>query len=65
MNQSKFPPNWDEKRVQEVLAHDESHSEEEAVAKNEAAYEYLSQTTMEIPNDLISKVREFIAIRAG
>jgi len=65
MNQSKVPPHWDEKRVQEVLAHYESHSEDEAVAEDEAAYEDPSQTTMEIPNDLVSKVREFIAIRAG
>jgi hypothetical protein len=64
MDQSKFPPNWDEKRVQEVLAHYESQSEEQAVAEDEAAYEDTSQTTMEIPNDLIPKVRELIAERA-
>ena len=65
MKQSKFPPNWDEKRVQEVLAHYESQSEDEAVAEDEAAYENPSQTTMELPNDLVSKVRELIAKRAG
>ena len=65
MNQSKFPPNWNQKRVQEVLAHYESQSEEEAVAEDEAAYEDPSQTTMEIPNDLVPKVRELIAKRAG
>jgi len=65
MKQSKFPPNWDEKRVQEVLAHYESQSEEQAVAEDEAAYEDPSQTTMEVPNDLVSKVRELIAKRAS
>ena len=65
MNQSKFPPNWDEKRVQEVLAHYESQSEDQAVAEDEAAYEDPSQTTMEIPNDLVSIVRELIAKRAS
>ena len=65
MKQSKFPPNWDHKRVQEVLAHYESQSEEEAVAEDEAAYEDPSQTTMEIPNDLVPKVRELIAKRAS
>ena len=35
------------------------------VAKDEAAYEDPSQTTMEIPNDLVSKVRELIAKRAS
>jgi len=65
MKQSKFPPNWDEKRVQEVLAHYESQSDEEAVAEDEAAYEDPSHTFMEIPNDLVSKVRELIAKRAS
>ena len=65
MNKSKFPPNWVEKRIQEVLAHYESQSEEEAVAEDEAAYEDTSQTTMEIPNDLVPIVRELIAKRAG
>jgi hypothetical protein len=58
MNQRKFPPNWDEKRVQEVLAHYESQSDEEAAAEDEAAYEDTSHTLMEVPNDLVSKVRE-------
>ena len=65
MNQSKFPPNWDEKRVQKVLAHYESQSEEQAVAEDEAANEDPSQTYMEIPNDLVTKVRELIAKRAS
>lgn len=65
MNQSKFPLNRDEKRVQEVLAHYESQSENEAVAENETAYEDPSQTTLKIPNDLVSKVRELTAKRAS
>ncbi|MBN2315371.1 MAG: hypothetical protein JXM79_15690 [Sedimentisphaerales bacterium] len=65
MKKSKFPPDWNEKRVQEVLAHYESQSEEEAVAEDEAAFEDPTQTTMEIPNDLVSIVRELIAKRAG
>ena len=65
MNQSKFPPHWDEKRVREVIAHYESQSEDQAVAEDEAAYEDNSMTYMEIPNDLVSKVRELIAKRAS
>ena len=65
MNQSKFPPNWDEKRVQEVITHYESQSDEEAVAEDEAAFEDTSHTFMEVPNDLVSKVRELIAKRAS
>ena len=61
MKQSKFPPGWDEKRVRDVLAHYESQTEEEAVAEDEAAFEASGQTVMEIPTDLVPKVRELIA----
>ena len=61
--QSKFPPGWDEERVDRVLAHYESQSEEQAVAEDEAAYEDRSQTIMEIPNDLVPAVRELLAKR--
>ena len=65
MKQSRFPQDWDEKRVEDVLAHYQAQSEDEAVAEDEAAYEDPSQTFMEIPNDLVAKVRELIAKRAG
>ncbi len=58
---SKFPPGWDEERVTRVLAHYESQTEEEAVAEDEAACEAADQTVMEIPTDLVPKVRELIA----
>ena len=61
MKQSRFPPGWDEKRVQDVLAHYESQTEEEAVAEDEAAFEDVGQTVMEIPTELVPKVRELIA----
>ena len=61
MKQSKFPPGWDEKRVESVLAHYEQQSEEEAVAEDEAAFEDQNQTVMDIPNELVPAVRELIA----
>ena len=61
MKQSKFPPGWDDKRVDAVLAHYESQTEEEAVAEDEAAFEAAGQTVMEIPTELVPKVRELIA----
>ena len=61
MNQSKFPPGWDEERVRKVLAHYEEQMEEEALAEDEAAFENQTQTFMEIPNDLVPVVRELIA----
>jgi hypothetical protein len=61
MKQSKFPPGWDEERVKRVLAHYESQTEEEAVAEDESSFEALEQTVMEIPTELVPKVRELIA----
>jgi len=39
MSENKFPPGWDKKRVQRVLAYYECQTEDEAVAEDEAAYE--------------------------
>jgi hypothetical protein len=61
MKQTKYPPEWDEKRVKDVLAHYASQSEEEAVAEDEAASEAAGQTVMEVPTELVPKVRELIA----
>ena len=61
MKQSTYPPGWGEKRVKAVLTHYESQTEEEGVAEDEATLEDLSQTVMEIPTELVSKVRELIA----
>lgn len=61
MNQTRFPPGWDEERVRKVLAHYEGQTEDEAVAEDEAAFEDQSQTVMEIPNELVPAVRELIA----
>ncbi len=60
-NKNKFPPGWDEERVQRVLAYYESQTEEEAVAEDEAVYEHEGQTIMEIPKELVPKVRDLIA----
>lgn len=61
MKQSKFPPGWDEARVQNVIAHYESQSEAEAVAEDEAAFDEPNQTFIGIPNELVPAVRELLA----
>ena len=61
MAQSRFPPGWDEERVQEVLARYETQSEDEALAEDEAASETPGHTLMEVPNELVPAVRELIA----
>jgi hypothetical protein len=61
MKQSKFPPGWNAERVKKVLDHYESQSEEEAVAEDEAAFEALGQTVMEVPTELVPAICELIA----
>jgi len=65
MKQSKFPPNWDEKRIQQVIAHYEAQTEDEAVAEDEVAFLDSSQTVIAIPKELIPVVRELIAKHLG
>ena len=65
MKKETYPAGWNENRVREVLAHYETQTEGEAVAEDEAASEDSSQTIMEIPNELVPRVRELIARRAS
>ena len=63
MSDSRFPPGWDEQRVQRVLDHYESQTDEEGVAEDEAAFESTDSTAMEVPVELVPAVRELIAKR--
>jgi len=47
-----------------VLEHYEEQSEEDAVLEDEAGIES-SETVMNVPHDLVAKVRELIAKRHG
>jgi hypothetical protein len=64
MTQSKFPAGWDEDKVRRVLAHYEAQSEEDALVEDEAGMEP-AETVMNVPRDLVPKVRELIAKRRG
>ena len=61
----KFPPGWDEKRVQEVLAHYENQTEDEAVAEDEAAFNAEGQTVMIVPTELVPEIARLIERRRG
>ena len=61
MKQSQFPPGWDDKQVQKVIAHYELQTEDEAATEDETAFEDQTQTVMEIPTELVPVVRELIA----
>jgi hypothetical protein len=60
MSQNRFPEGWSEEKVRRVLTHYEEQTEDEAVAEDEAGIES-SETVMNVPHDLVSKVRELIA----
>lgn len=64
MSENKFPDGWDEDKVERVLAHYGTQSEDEALAEDEAGIEP-SETVMNVPHDLVAKVRELIAKRAN
>ena len=61
IKKSRFPKGWDEDRVKRVLDHYENLTEDEAVAEDEAVWENSSHTFIEVPNELVPDVREFIA----
>ncbi len=62
---NKYPRDWNENRIQKVINHYESQTEEEAVSEDEAAYEHDGQTIMEIPSELVPEVRDLIANNAS
>ncbi len=60
MSRNMFPEGWDAAKVQRVLAHYGQQTEDEALAEDEAGVES-SETVMNVPYDLVPKVRELIA----
>jgi hypothetical protein len=57
----KYPPGWDEKRVQEVIDHYENQTDEEQCAEIEAAQKAENITMMAVPTELVPKIRALIA----
>lgn len=61
MSEKRFPPGWDEERVQEVVAHYENQSEDEQFAEIEAARDSQGIIMMAVPTELAPEVRALIA----
>ena len=61
MKQNKFPPGWDEKRVQSVIDYYENQTEDEAVTEAEAGFQDESITLMEVPTELVPAILELIS----
>jgi hypothetical protein len=64
MSQNSFPEGWDADKVRRVLTHYGEQTEDEALAEDEAGVDS-SETVMNVPHDLVPKVRELIAKRQG
>ena len=60
MTQAKFPTGWNDEKVQRVLAHYEGQTDDESLAEDEAGIES-SESAVNVPHDLLSRVRELIA----
>lgn len=60
MKSSKFPPGWDEARVERVLNHYEQQTDAEALAEDEERFE-AGHTVMEVPAELVLTIRQLIA----
>lgn len=58
---NQFPLGWDETKVKGVINFYDNQTEYEAVAEDEAIEDTVEQITMQIPENLVSAVRELIA----
>ena len=52
MKQNKFPPGWDEERVQSVIGYYENQTEDEGVAEGETASQNGFSMLMEVLTEL-------------
>lgn len=62
MIEQRFPPGWDEERVQQLLAELDTRTEEEWVASDEAAAsEEDDQAVVTVPVELLPAIRRLLA----
>jgi hypothetical protein len=62
MSEQRFPPGWDEQRVQRLLAELEGRTEDEWVAADEAAAaDQEDQAVVTVPVELLPAIRRLLA----
>jgi hypothetical protein len=62
MKNQQFPPGWDQKRVENLIAHCESLTDEEQVADDEAAVsDQRGQAVITVPETLLPAIRQLLA----
>ncbi|MBI3270452.1 MAG: hypothetical protein HYZ53_15695 [Planctomycetes bacterium] len=57
----ELPVGWNHQRVKQVLAHYEGQADAEAAAEDEAAFKGRPETVIELPHELLPRVRRMIA----
>ena len=60
MSKGEFPEGWNEQKVRRTLTHYEQQTDEEAAIEDEAGVQS-SETVMNVPHELVPRVRELIA----
>jgi hypothetical protein len=62
MSENRFPPGWDEKRVEQLLAELDSRTDAEWIAADEAAAEEGDgQVAVTVPVELLPEIRQLLA----
>ncbi len=62
MTQRQLPPDWDEDRVNRLIAHYDSITDEVQVAEDEAAVSApQGQTVITVPDALLPAIRQLLA----
>ncbi|MBL8875081.1 MAG: hypothetical protein JNM86_04715 [Phycisphaerae bacterium] len=61
---NKYPKGLNRDRVERIIAHYESQSEEEAIAEADAASRESDFTLMRVPLALVAEVRQLVARRS-
>ena len=61
----RYPKGLNRKKVQQLIDYYENQSDAEAIAEAEAAYRDPKSAMMQIPLELVPKVRKLLAKRAG
>lgn len=64
-HQVRLPEGWTPERVERVIDHYETQSDEDAAREDEAAFEASGETLMFVPSELVPVVRQLIAERAA
>jgi hypothetical protein len=62
---NRYPKGLDRKKVRELIEYYENQTDDQAIAEAEAAYRNKATTMMQVPNDLVPKIRKLLAKRAG